>query len=275
MIEHSTRVGPPLAAPGTQLLPGYEVVSHLRRGSRLDVYDAWSTSREARCVVKLVRPDRIREPHTTLFLRREGNLLLELSHPHLVRVYEVVEEPQLAVVMETLTGATLENIIEQRGILAVTDVALLGLQLASALRYLHLHGCVHGDVTSGNVVLEGGTTKLIDLSLAGEPGPLTPGTGTRGYQAPEQVAGGDQTQATDVFGLGAVLLEALTGHTYNDPPRGWPRAREKVLSRGPRARDRHQVQQVIGGCLAHLPGDRPTLAEVTDVLGSLVQVKAV
>lgn len=272
MIVDSPRVEPPTVAPGVELVPGYQVVAHLRRGRRLDVYDAWSTHRQARCVVKLVRPDRVAEPHTAVFLRREGELLRDLAHPHLVRVYELVEEPQLAVVMETLTGPSLADAIDERGRLHPTDVALIGAQLASALRYLHLHGCIHGDVTPGNILLEGGTTKLIDLSLSEPPGPLRPGTGTSGYQAPEQVDGGEQTAATDVFGLGAVLLEALTGYTYDEPAPRWPR---DVVLRARQLRIRGQlrlVRQVIDGCMRPDPGDRLTLTEVTGGFGALVEL---
>lgn len=180
----SSRPEPPLVPRGQQLVPGYEVVAHLRRGNRLDVYDTWSSEREVRCIVKLVRPDRVAEPHTEVYLRREGELLRDLAHPHLVRVYELVEEPQLAVVMETLTGPSLSDVIEERGRLTAADVALLGLQLASALRYLHRQDCVHGDVSPGNVVLQGGTAKLIDLSLAGPAGRISAGTGTAGYRSP-------------------------------------------------------------------------------------------
>ncbi len=273
MIDQASRVEPRVLAPGETLIPGYEVVAHLRRGTRLDVYETWSLERQARCIVKLVRPDRASEPHTALYLRREGTLLRDLGHPHLVRAYELVEEPRLAVVMETLTGPSLEDVVEEHGGLVPEEVALLGLQLSSALRYLHRRGCVHGDVSSGNVILQDGTAKLIDLSLAGPPGAITAGTGTTGYRSPEQVHGGQQTEATDVWGLGALLFEALNGYTSDEPPTGLSALGHRARSWRPGGPLRRQVSTVIAACMRDASTERLTLDEVTRQLGALVDVR--
>ena len=94
--------GPSAVPPGAELVPGYDVVALMRRGGRLDTYDVYSRERDCRCVVKVVRPDRADDEHCRAALVREGVLLRDLAHPHLVRVYEVVEGPRPAVVMETL-----------------------------------------------------------------------------------------------------------------------------------------------------------------------------
>ncbi len=210
---------PQVIEPGMPLAPGYDVVGLLRRGHRLDVYEVWSHARRTRCVAKVVRPDRVAEPHTTLLLRQEGELLRELDHPHLVRAYEVVElQPSPVVVMETLVGLTLEQSLQRPKRLAAREVALLGAQLTSALLYLHDRAIVHGDLSAGNVMLDGGTTKLIDLSLAGPPRRVRRGAGTGGYRAPEQLAGGWLDEATDVWGLAAVLRRALLGRDLEEAP---------------------------------------------------------
>lgn len=146
---------PRASPPGDDVVPGYEGIEHLSRGHRLDVYDVWSAVHDARCVVKVVRPDRLREKRTTEQLLEEGRLLRDLAHPHLVRAYAVLERPRAAVVMETLTGDSLASLLDQRTRLRPGDVAILGAQVASALRYLHAHGWVHCDVTAGNVIAEG------------------------------------------------------------------------------------------------------------------------
>ena len=266
-LEHAE---PPVVATGGEIVPGYQVVAHLRRGNRLDVYDAWSRVRQTRCVVKVVRPDRVHEPHTACSLKREGRMLRDLAHPHLVRAYEVVEEPEVAVVMETLTGSDLGRVLDTRRRLAPVDVAMLGAQVGAALRYLHLHDCVHGDLTPGNIVLEGGTAKVIDLSLAGPPGPVRAGSGTRGYRSPEQTAGTRQTPATDVWGLGAVLHCALTGRTYDEPA-----GRAETLRayfRRPGGRPGRLVD-LVAGCLRERPEDRPSLDELSAVLDQLVALR--
>src|ERR1051326_445217 len=91
----------------TEIAPGYRVYELLRSGSLLDVYDCWSVQRRCRCVVKVIRPERAHEAHARRRLLREGRLLRRLAHPHLVRVFEVIERPRTAVVLETLGGGTL------------------------------------------------------------------------------------------------------------------------------------------------------------------------
>ncbi len=257
---------------GAEVVPGYVVIAHVRRGHRLDVYDAWSTRREARCVVKVVRPDRIGEPHTSFHLRREGEMLLDLAHPHLVRAYEVVQEPQVAVVLETLTGPSLETVLDTRGRLAPSEVALLGCQVASGLRFLHLHECVHGDVAVGNIILEAGVAKIIDLSLSGPPGPVRAGSGTRGYRAPEQESGERQTPATDVWGLGAVLHHALWGHTHDEVAR---HRLYRRLSLATGRRSRAEIGRVVDCCLRRDPASRLSVEGLAARLGQRVDLRVI
>jgi serine/threonine protein kinase len=204
-------------APGEAVAPGYDVIEHLRRGRNLDVYDVWSTERAARCVVKALRPDRLGREGPTTRLLDEGRLLCGLTHPHIVRAYEVIEDPVPIVVMETLAGETLGHMIEEREVeLSAPELAQLGLHLGSAIRYLHRHGVLHLDLKPSNVIAECGRAKLIDLSVARPPGPARPGIGTHYYLSPEQARGGELGPAADVWGIGAVLFEAATGEPAFD-----------------------------------------------------------
>jgi serine/threonine protein kinase len=206
-------------APGQEVAPGYEAIEHLRRGRNLDVYDVWSEKRACRCVVKSLRPDRLGREGPTGRLLEEGRLLCGLTHPHIVRAYEVREQPVPLFVMETLAGETLGHMIEVRDAeLSAAEVAQLGLHLASAIRYLHAHGWLHLDLKPSNVIAECGRAKLIDLSVARPPGPAHGGIGTLYYMAPEQVRGGELGPAADVWGIGAVLFEAATGEPAFDDP---------------------------------------------------------
>jgi serine/threonine protein kinase len=204
-----------------ELAPGYRTIELLRRGRDLDVYDVWSEERACRCVVKSVRPDRLDRDGPRGRLLAEGRLLQRLTHPHIVRAYEVIEEPVPMVVMETLAGETLGHMIEVREVeLSVTEVAQLGLHLCSAIRYLHRHGMLHLDLKPSNVIAECGRAKLIDLSVARPPGPAHAGIGTHYYLSPEQARGGELGPAADVWGIGAVLFEAATGEPAFDDPDG-------------------------------------------------------
>lgn len=210
--------GPPPLDPGVDIAPGYAVIEHLSRGRALDVYDAWSASRGTRCIVKVLRPDREDDGPAARRLLAEGRLIRRLSHPHIVRGYEVLREPRTAVVMETLTGQTVAHLIEEADPrLPVRDIAHLGLHVGSAIRYLHAAGWLHLDLKPSNIVAEGGRAVLIDMSVARRPGRAGGGVGTWCYMAPEQVRGGDLGPAADVWGLGVVLYEAVTGQAAFDP----------------------------------------------------------
>lgn len=257
--------------PGAEIAPGYVVGEHLSRGNTLDVYALWSSERDCLCIAKMLRPDKIGDADAGAKLRHEGRLLMELSHPHLVRGYAVLDDVATGpvAVLETLPGATLSSLIESdfpTG-MAAGDVALLGRQLCSVLHYLHGRGQLHLDLKPSNVVCWGGKAILLDLSLAQPPGPCTAGAGTGEYMAPEQVTGGVATAATDVWGLGGVLFRALTGR------RPFPRTTAE-------RRPDHQVdfsmldhvdlqlRDVVISCLSADPGDRPRLERIRTTLES-------
>ena len=250
-------VAPPLAV-GEPLAPGYVVEAHLSRNQVLDVYEVWSADRDCRCVAKVLRPDSRAHARRRARLEREGRLLLELAHPHLVRAYELLTEPELVLVLETLGGDRLDHFIRlgSRRIPAV-EVAELGVQLCSAVGYLHRHRWLHLDLKPTNVIVKLGTVRLFDLSLVRRPGPGRPRYGTVGYLSPEQVRGGEFTEATDVFGLGCVLFEAAT---RRDPGAG------RGPDMPPRVRSLRRLPgglgETIDAALSPSPADRPPLREL-------------
>ena len=281
----------PPVAPGEPLAPGYEAIGLLRRGRTLEAYDAWSHERGCRCVVKTLRADRRADRSARRSLVAEGRLLLGLSHPHLVRGYELLERPHPAVVMETLTGETVGHLIERRSVrLSYRDLAHMALHVGSALGYMHSRGLVHLDLKPSNVIAEAGRAKLIDLSLARPPGRVAVGTGTWCYLAPEQ-ARGDRVGATaDVWGLGALLFEAATGEPpFDDPDAGWtsaasdessatyegdfPQLTERAPAVGTLRRLPPELSAVIDGCLEPGPADRPQLAALMAALEPLTGVE--
>jgi serine/threonine protein kinase len=288
---------PAPALAGTELAPGYRVLGHLNRGNRLDVYDAWSSERASRCVLKTLRPDRAAEAPARRALVREGRLLVRLSHPHLVRAYELawaLDDGRPVLVLETLGGETLSHLIHRLDAagrrLPSREVAVLGLQLASALSYLHHHGWLHLDLKPANIVAEAGRARLIDLSIARRPGRARAGTGTIEYLSPEQARGGRLTAAADVWGLGAVLYAALIG----EPPYGYELADttdgaddmdhpdettddepldlvypQLTVDPDPVRRHRRapaELARIVDACLQREPASRPSLPEVRAAL---------
>lgn len=189
---------------------GYELLALLHRSNGFDVYDAWSHERRSRVVIKTPRPDRSDDQVLLRRLEREGRLLYGFTHPHIVRGYELLPAPFPAVVTETLSGETLSHLLDERRLTAA-ETSVLGLQLCSALAYLHESGYLHLDLKPSNIVVDAGRAIVIDLSVARPPGEAPPGLGTWCYLAPEQVHGAKLDAAADAWGIGVVLFEAVTG----------------------------------------------------------------
>jgi serine/threonine protein kinase len=244
------------------------VIAHLHRSRALDVYDAWSDERGCRCTVKTVRPDRLRDRRVVQGLLREGRLLSGMSHPHIVRAYEVHEAPRPALVLETLRGETLAHMVQNAAPrLSAAELGHLGLQLGSGLRYLHGRRTLHLDLKPANVIVDSGQAKLIDLSHAATPGAVPAGRGTWCYMAPEQARGERLGAAADVWGLGAVLYEAATGEMAFGDHDGDDRVDFPQLHRrADRVRHRRRLgaplAEVIDAALEPDSRQRPHLHEV-------------
>lgn len=257
---------------GDLVATGYEVIAHLSRGRALDVYDAWSIERDCRCVAKVVRPDR-QKPRVRGRLVREGELLLYLAHPHIVRAYELRRRPRTALILETLEGETVEHMIETAPRrLAIADVAHLGLQICSAVGYLHGQGFLHLDLKPSNVIVQNRQARVIDLSLSRPPGPVSRGAGTPPYMAPEQARGGHGSAASDIWGIGATLYEAATGlRPFPDARHGiYPQLERRAASVARSRRAPAAFTTLVAACLSPEPADRPSVAELADELDSLV-----
>ena len=262
---------------------GYEVLDHLHRSRGFDVYDAWSTERRCRCVIKTPRADRLDDPKLRRRLEREGRLLRRLTHPHILRGYDVIPGPPPAVVTETLRGATLEHLLETSRRLTAAEAAVLGMQLCSAVAYLHDQGYLHLDLKPSNVVVDAGRAIVVDLSIARKPGRGIPGLGTWAYLAPEQALGDQLGPAADVWGIGVVLFEALTGRplfgdgdadddgdsdvaTDSVDPEDYP----QLEARAPRIRIVRRLPAAlataIDACLEPDPSRRPSVCDLSAML---------
>ncbi len=269
--------GPPPLPPGALLAPGYRVVGFLRRGRDLDVYDLWSEERTCRCVGKTVRPDRLTKNTVRTRLLREGKLLLKLTHPHIVRVYEVQTAPVPLVVLETLPGETLAHLIERRRKrLSVPEVAHLGLHLCSAVGYLHRNDVLHLDLKPSNIIASHGMAKVLDLSVARSPGSHRAGIGTTGYMSPEQAQGGELGAHSDVWGIGAVLYEVATREPACDigDETSTTEARKIVCRPKPVGRSRRlppPLATAIDGCFRADPCERPSIPELAMTLEAIVR----
>lgn len=184
---------------------------------------------DRRVAIKIIRPDRATAVATERFVR-EARILASISHPNLVPVHRAGESHGFYYyVMDYLEAETLAERLG-RGPLPPQEAVALGRDVLAALEAVHRREIVHRDVKPGNIFLLEGRAVIGDLGVAkatddGAP-PLTDAgkaMGSPGYMAPEQMAGRDVTPATDLFAVGLVLYEALTGKVWSlptDPARG-------------------------------------------------------
>ena len=211
-------------APPTVLADRYVLGRTLGRGGRATVYEAEDRLLGRKDAVKLYHA-RAETAETLREQETEAQVVASLNHYALTTLFDAGVEasdaarPQLFLVMEHVPGTDLRALL-QAGPLAWTQVCQIGFDLAEGLQYLHGEGVVHRDVKPANVLLamrEVGTrprAKLTDFGIAalvGQPQLEEFVTGTAAYLSPEQVAGADATPASDVYSLGLVLIEALTG----------------------------------------------------------------
>lgn len=269
-IDETLEKAPPLAE-GASLVPGYEILEHLHRSNDYDVYHVFSEERYCGCIAKTLLPDRLDQRSVRDRLLSEGELLKKLAHPNVVRAYETFAEPHPVVILETLTGQTLAHLIEthQRKRLPANQVAHLGLQLCSAVRYLHRNDLLHLDLKPSNIVAQPPLAKVMDLSIAHPPGKSRKGAGTRYYMAPEQARGDYLSPATDAWGVGAVLFEAATGEppfaAYEEEGRY-----DQLERRADPVRSHRRLltafAKIIDRCLEPEPALRPTVKELAEHL---------
>jgi serine/threonine protein kinase len=245
-------------------------------------YEAWLAFDEvtyAAVVVKLLRPGQVDDPASLRGLRREAQTLERVNHPAIARGLRAVldgDRPHL--VLEALDGPRLSTLVRRFGPLAPQQYLLLGMEVASALHYLHRVGVVHLDVKPSNVIMAS-PARLIDLSVArsvDEAARLDHVVGTEGYLAPEQrdpPRTGAPGPAADVFGLGVTLFRAITGRRpFPDGDPDEPHARdghgaapEPCLEVLP-ASVPPEVVALVASCLAFHPQDRPLPSEVVEGL---------
>ena len=205
----SAAVRPAEAAP---VVPGYTLEERLGRGGAGEVWRAVPRRGGPPVAVKvLVAGDPERQA-------REAALLGELDHPHLVRLLEVVHQPQrggvprVALVLELLAGGSLAALLARRGRLRPGEVVTAIAPVAAALAHAHENGVVHGDLSPGNIVFTAeGRPVLTDLGVARVLGETAAGEVTPAYVDPTVARGGAPGPASDVFGIAAAAFHALTG----------------------------------------------------------------
>jgi eukaryotic-like serine/threonine-protein kinase len=197
----------------------YQINGVLGKGAMGIVYAAFDPVIERTVAVKTIDLSFEAEEVQPFIERfyREAKAAGGLNHPNIVTIYDVAESNEKAyIAMELLEGLSLRQIIDVGSRLSATRTARIVADVADALAYAHDHGVIHRDVKPANIVLtKGGLTKITDFGIAQLPATSStqPGLliGSPRYMSPEQLAGVPLDGRSDIFSLGAVLYELLTG----------------------------------------------------------------
>ena len=274
----------------------YALQEPIASGGAAIVWRAYDENLARTVAIKLLHPHHANEPTVVERFERESRAAAQLNHVNAVRIYDTGREADLVyLVMEHVDGPSLREVVRTQGELDPMVVAAIGEQVASALGEAHEHGLVHRDVKPANILIAAdGTVKVTDFGIAKalsstDATLTTPGTvvGTAAYVAPEQLEDIDVDARADIYALGVVLHECLTGRPAFSgdtptataamrlthellPPRQLradvPRSLDDVIVRATRRDrvDRYTDGDAMAGALATLVSSKP--AEVTAAL---------
>ncbi len=196
----------------------FRIMELLGAGGMGKVYKAVDSETKRTVALKVLNPELLKDPENRRRLSAEGHLLASFSHPNIVKVFEIGESNERGfIAMEYLEGGTLGELLERQKELSLPSVKEYLLQICSGLEEVHSKGIVHRDLKTANVMLgSDGNVRIMDFGLSKSPLVTTMtslGTvlGTLGYVAPEQVTSLDVDRRTDIFSLGVIMYELLTG----------------------------------------------------------------
>lgn len=271
-------LGPGMYAPGELLSDRYRVERYLASGGMGDVYAATDERTGQRVAVKFVRPFAASQNEIEARFVREVRLAQKIDHPNVCRVMALeMHKGVRFCVMELLEGETLAERLVSGGRMTVEQALPVAVQMCDALEAAHKAGVLHRDIKPGNVFLVAQRALLIDFGLAAavqREGSLTSAgvvIGTLAYVAPEQLETGKASPASDLYSLGVVLHEMLTGRKPHDAKSPFRLARQKAAEMHEGLTDNKEIPpvwaEVLTRCLKAKPEQRyQSAAEVRAAL---------
>jgi len=263
---------------GSSITGDLTTIKFLGGGEAYEAYLAFDDITYAPVVVKVIRPGQVQDASSLRGLRREVDTLTAVNHPVVVRALRsVVDGERPHVVLEQFDGPRLSSLIRRYGPLPEQQYLPLAIEIASALHYLRRLGFVHLDIKPSNIIM-GAPARLIDLSVARTAeaaAALTHPIGTDDYMAPEQCEPpmtGSPGHASDIWGLGATLFEAIAGYkAFEEGVRDAPELGQRFpqvvdLPYSLPDRDPADVAKVVYSALDPDPENRPLPHELAEAL---------
>jgi eukaryotic-like serine/threonine-protein kinase len=263
----------------------YRLFERMAIGGMAEVWNAFDEALQRQVAVKIMKPALYANPVAVERFRREAMAGARLSHPGIVAVYDTISQPGLeAIVMELVKGCSLRQQLDRTPRLDPGQVLIIATHVLSALSVAHRAGVVHRDIKPANIMLsDDGRVLLGDFGIAKAPEhqviDLTHENvmiGTAKYLAPEQVTGDDVDARTDLYSLGVVLYECLSGQALfdagNDAATALARLHQTIT---PIARVRRDVPidlaELVDRVVRRDPNARPaSAAEALELLGHAV-----
>jgi predicted Ser/Thr protein kinase len=272
---------------GSILAGRYEILSPLGRGGMGVVYKAHDRSLDELVAVKLLREDLVATPDLKRRFLSEIKLARRVRHPNVCAIHEYGEDSGTQyIAMEFIEGVNLRQVLEERGPLPAGEAAGIGGQLARGLAAIHAVGIVHRDLKTPNIMRDArGAVRLMDFGIAKSIDSETHATatgslvGTPEYMSPEQARGDKVDVRSDLYSLGIVVFELLTGrvpfraetplavlmkHIHEEPPWAEAAARAEIST---------AARSVLQRALSKEPGQRfQSASELAEALESIARV---
>ena len=224
---------------GTVLAGRYELLELIGRGGMGAVYKARDTELDRVVALKLIRPELAKNPEVLRRFKQELILARQVTHKNVIRIFDLGQSEGIKfITMDFVEGQDLRQLLAEKGKLAPEQAARIMLQICRALEAAHAEGVIHRDLKPQNIMLDAsGRVYVMDFGIARSvylPGMTQTGAliGTPEYMSPEQGRGEKLTERSDIFSLGIIFYELLTGKFpyHSDTPLAtlWKRMTEKV-----------------------------------------------
>jgi tetratricopeptide (TPR) repeat protein/predicted Ser/Thr protein kinase len=243
-VAGSSKISAPAAAPdtldiGTVLAARYEILQLIGRGGMGAVYKARDKELDRIVALKLIRPELAKNPQILRRFKQELILARQVTHKNVIRIFDLGQSDGIKfITMDFVEGQDLRQLLLKNGKFAPEQAARIMLQICRALEAAHAEGVIHRDLKPQNIMLDAnGRVYVMDFGIARSvdlPGMTQTGAliGTPEYMSPEQGRGETLTERSDIFSLGIIFYELLTGRQpyYSDTPLAtlWKRMTEKA-----------------------------------------------